>query len=53
MLDAMRALSLEGVRSVAVVEEDAASSGGPGGGSEAGHLTLLSTVSVTDIGKVR
>ncbi|KLO19339.1 hypothetical protein SCHPADRAFT_71299 [Schizopora paradoxa] len=51
VLDAMRALSLEGVRSVAVVSEDV-SSGGPGGGSEAGHLTLLSTVSVTDIGKL-
>jgi len=50
VLDAMRSLSLEGVRSVAVVSEDS-SSNGPGG-SEVGHLTLLSTVGVTDIGKL-
>jgi len=50
VLDAMRTLSLEGVRSVAVVSAENSAAGSET--SEAGPLSLLSTISVTDIGKI-
>ena len=48
--DAMRLMSIEGVSSVAVVEDGSGPTASPRLGL--GQMTLLSAVSVTDIGKV-
>lgn len=51
--DAMQLMSIEGVSSVAVVEDGTDPTTGPGMGMGTGQMSLLSAVSVTDIGKVR